>query len=203
MAPKPHIPDGWRARLIFTTTGGAFVGMPSFGVNKEGLTWSQAVIDDLSGIVGAAVLSNNVNDAWGDVFTFSSMQWTNYDQPTRADIVSSTGIPGVETGDPLPSNVAVITSFRTPFAGPRFRGRSYWPCYTEPSSDGNILNSTTQTNLQAFWEDVITGFAAYSTGCELAVLSAAALAATEVTSVIVEGIFATQRRRLSRARRGS
>ena len=201
MAPKPHIPHGWRARLHFVeSSGGALVGMPSFGIYDGAAAWGQATTDAIAGAVATAFTGNDIDGAISDRITLRQLQLTNYDTPARADQFSPIGIACGEAGDPLPYNVAVITSFRTQFAGPRFRGRSYWPGYTEASSDANTFDTTSKGHLQDFWDDLQSFLDSYAANMTYAVLSAAALAATPCEAWFVESLFATQRRRLSRFR---
>jgi hypothetical protein len=197
--PRVHIPDAWHLDLKMSLPAGP-LGSWGFSVIKGAGTFDHGTCQDIADMIANAVSSNNVNDAWGTDVRFSGVTFTSYDQPTRAQIFIPEAVDGVETGDLLPSNVAAITSFRTDLTGPAHRGRSYIPGYTEASADGNEFNSTSAGNLETFWEDVVTGLGVSGVS-GLGVMSKVHTSVTPVTSVIVERMFATQRRRLSRARR--
>lgn len=197
---RPHVPDAWRADVQMSFAG-AVAAQWGFSIVKGAATFGDTVCDDITTAIGSALTSNNVNDAIGTDWRFSGVNYTSYDAPTLASIFKPMAVDGVETGDPLPFNVAAITSFRTTLAGPARRGRCYIPGYTEASSDGNEFDPTSAGNLETFWEDIITGLGTAGTS-GLGVMSIAHLSITPVSSVIVERKWATQRRRLSRARSG-
>jgi hypothetical protein len=198
MPTRPHIADAWRIDLQMSFAG-AYAATWGFSVLKGAATFDSSTVDDLAIMIDGAITSNNVNDAWGTDWRLFNLIVTSYDQPTRAEIQHPMGVDGVETGDPLPFNVAAITSFRTDLAGPRHRGRCYIPGYTEASSDGNAFNPTSAGNLEVMWEDVVTGLATAGLS-GLGVMSKIGTSITPVTTVIVERLWATQRRRLERAR---
>lgn len=197
--PRPHIADAWHLDMKFTIGASATMSA-GFSVIKGAGTFDTATCQDIADMISGAFSSNNVNDAWGTDVRFSGVVFTSYDQPNRAQIFIPEALDGVETGDLLPFNVCAITSFRTDLTGPAHRGRIYLPGYTEASADGNGFNPTSAGNLQTFWEDVVTGLGVSGVS-GLGVMSKVHTSVTPVTSVIVEPLFATQRRRLSRARR--
>jgi len=180
---------------------GAVAAQWGFSIVKGAATFDDTLADDIAIAVSGAITSNNVNDAWGTDWSVTGINLTSYDQPTLASIFKPLAVAGVETGDDLPFNVAAITSFRTTLAGPARRGRCYIPGYTEASSDGNAFDPTSAGNLETFWVDLVTALGVAGTS-GLGVMSIAHTSITPVSSIIVERTWATQRRRLSRARAG-
>ena len=76
------------------------------------------------------------------------------------------------------------------------RGRIYHGPLTEAmvNSDGRTLASASQTSIKNAWQSVVDGLK--TDGMPMVVISRKRLDATEVTSVAVESIIATQRRRI-------
>lgn len=199
--PPIQIDNAYQFTITMRTTGGSFVGQFGFGASiltgpttAEFATFTTAVIN--------AITSNNVDDAISSTLKFDTLRMHSYDQPTLADLVSTLNVAGVETGDPLPYNVAAIVSFRTSLAGSGNRGRCYVPGYTEASSVANTLNSTSKTNLTAMFNSIDTALGTAFGDGELAVVSRANLTVTDVVSISAESTFATQQRRLRRVRTG-
>lgn len=121
-------------------------------------------------------------------------------------VVSVAAIPPIQGGGStsvLPANVTLAVSFRTPFAGRSFRGRTYWIGLTEGSVSGDFVNPTIAQNIlsaiRALIEDVpqplnaqLVVVSRYSNG----VPRATGIATPVTSAVLVDTRVDTQRRRL-------
>lgn len=101
--------------------------------------------------------------------------------------------------DPEPPNTALLVQKRTLLGGRSGRGRMYWPGLTSTQVVNGAIAPATVTALQAAFED----WAAILAGAFLTPVLfhdelSPVLAPTEITSLEVQGIAATQRRRLRR-----
>jgi hypothetical protein len=155
---------------------------------------------DLVSAIGGALVANNVDDAQSTELTAPIWTVQNYDDPTIADIDVPSAYAGGESGQPLPTQTALLVSQRTDKRGRSFRGRQYWPGYTEASSDENSINPTTVDNMVNAQADVITDVAGVFSGAEPVVISELTASATGITTILVEDTWATQRRRNERLR---
>jgi hypothetical protein len=181
------------------------LGVFGFSVIKGAATFDLATVTDLRDMVQTALSTNQIDDQIHVGYAFAKLTVTSYDQPSRAQIALPMSLAGNEAGQSLPWNVAAITSFRTDLAGPAHRGRSYLPGLTEASSNANTYDATSSGHLADFWDDVVTGLAGIGiSGLGVMTKNSETLSPdiTPVTSIIVESFFATQRRRLGRARSG-
>lgn len=113
---------------------------------------------------------------------------------------------GTTAGEALPANVALVTTWRTAFAGRSFRGRTYLGPSQETMNNGGIPNAATVSTIQTAASNLITGIQATPT-LRLGIFSLrrtqppfslTPFAATEpVTSAVARSKWNTQRRRLA------
>jgi hypothetical protein len=200
MPSRPNINDCLRVLLNFHI-GGQFAGQThmDFHING-GFSFNQALADTVVGIIGAALLANNVDDALHTSLTIPEFVVVDLDNNAHDPLFVTSSFVGGETSNLLPANVAALVSLRTGFSGRSNRGRSYWLGYTEASSVGNVFNVTSQTNLESAYEDIQTNIDADTPGSALTVVSFTNATHRDVTSITVEGTWATMRPRLERAR---
>lgn len=120
----------------------------------------------------------------------------------RTVLVGSTGLSGAGNlaGDPLPTQVAGILTFRTGFAGRAFRGRAYLPFPTESVNDsqnqpttGYIIAAQALGAALIQPRTFING--AGQTTIVFVVFHRGNRTSTDVTTGIARGRWATQRRR--------
>lgn len=200
MPSRPNISDCLRVILPFHISG-AFVGQTHVDFHIQGgFSFNQALADDVVGIIGAALLANNVDDALGTAVTIPEFEVIDLDNASHDPLFVTSAFVGGETSNLLPYNVAALVSLRTGFSGRSNRGRAYWLGYTEASSVGNAFNTTSQTNLESAYEDIQTNIDADTPGSSLTVVSFTNATHRDVTSISVEPNWATMRPRLSRAR---
>jgi hypothetical protein len=197
---RPTIDRGYRVLLNFYN-GGVFMAQThmDFRANPNP-DWGPTFASDLVNEIGDELLANNIDDALGTAITIPDWVVQNFDDPTQADIHVASEFVGGEASNLLPNNVSAIASLRTDRRGRSFRGRAYWPGYTEASSVNNTFNATSQANLQAFYDEILGGIPIGLPVLSPCILSIKNAIATVITSVTVEGTWATQRRRLERAR---
>src|SRR4026208_2286260 len=200
MPTRPNISDCVRVIVPFKISG-VFVGQThvDFHING-GFTWAQSLADDIIGIVGDALIANNVNDAQGTAVTIPEWELRNLDSNNRDSLFVESTYAGGETSNLLPYNVAALVSLRTGFSGRSNRGRAYWMGYTEASSVGNTFNATSLANLAGAYTDMQANIDTYQTGSPPAVVSFTNATHRDVDSIFVESDWATMRPRLSRAR---
>lgn len=99
--------------------------------------------------------------------------------------------------DPIP-NLCALVSLRTVQRGPQGRGRIYLPFVGESCQDNGVLDVVAVPLMQAAWDDFVSNMA--GDGCFLGVASYAHEIFYPATQQTVEGMAATQRRRLDRLR---
>ncbi len=105
---------------------------------------------------------------------------------------------GSSTGDPIPQ-AAVIAKFGTGLRGRHRRGRVFIPFPTEALVTAGDITPANVALMQSAWNAFLTGMD--GAGTPLVVASYSRLDFAEVTSVTVEPVIATQRRRQGRLRR--
>jgi len=119
---------------------------------------------------------------------------TTPESPTGAQWKTNFGVDnGYETQN------AAIVSLRTAFRGPQARGRVYLPATDEAFSNAGAFDATAQASMQTAWTNFVAAMSA--SGYVLCVASRKHLTFHQVTTVQVEGLMATQRRRQQRLRR--
>jgi hypothetical protein len=200
MPSRPAISDCVRVILPFLFSG-QFCGQTHIDFHIQGgFSFNQSLADDVVGIIGAALVANNVDDALGTAVTIPEWDVIDLDNPAHDPLFVTSAFAGGETSNLLPCNVAALVSLRTGFSGRSNRGRAYWLGYTEASSVGNVFNATSQTNLASAYEDIQTNIDADTPGSSICVVSFKNASHRDVTSFNVEGTWATQRNRLERSR---
>jgi len=172
------------------------------------LAWaiSAPVDSDVEAQLASAAMTTNTT-GWGvnDIFD----QWTflgchlrqgNDGPPLVGDFETSAA--GTASGHHSPpSNVSVIVKKSTGFGGRAFRGRSYLPCFALDEGsvgDTGIIASTPRSDLQTAWDRFTTKLGTTLTSFDGFVLlhSDVDVVPTPITSMGVEAMVATQRRRL-------
>lgn len=138
---------------------------------------------------GSSLKSNMVNCSGLEAF-----RYTPLDNSTATTVITHI-LNGTVVADPLPANVALVSTFRTGTRGRSFRGRTYMGGHAETTNDGSgrpLAASVTSINTQ--W----TGFIAslVGTGVSLVVASYKIPTATDVATVTTDTTWDTQRRRL-------
>jgi len=104
-------------------------------------------------------------------------------------------LPGGGSGTPITSQVAVLVKKVTGFAGRAFTGRFFIPGLEEGNVDeNNLINGTVLTNMQTSADDFLAAVEA-EVG-PMVIDHTAAIDSTPVTSLLVDQLVATQRRRL-------
>jgi len=187
--------------LLRFTINGAFLGETHMDfVQASEYTHNHENAQTLVEDIGAAITAGNVNDAWGSDVRVPLFTVHNFDNPNLADIDITSELAGVETGDPLPYNTAALVKLTTGFSGRSNRGRMYVPGYTEASSDGAAVNSTTRNNLTDLFPAINTAVGADFVDMTLGVLSMKNETGHVATSITCEPSWATMRKRLSRLR---
>jgi len=200
MPPQPAINDVCRVIIPFVISG-QFAGQTHIDFRIEGgFSFNQALADTVIGIVGDALVANNVNDALGTAVTVPEWELHDLDNPNHDPLFVTSSFAGGETSNLLPANVAALVSLRTGFSGRSNRGRCYWLGYTEASSVQNTFNVTSQTNLASAYTDIQIGIDADTPGSSICVTSFTNATKRDVTSFNVESSWATMRPRLDRVR---
>jgi hypothetical protein len=159
------------------------------------------IADDLFGAFATTVLPEVAN-----VYTLEYVA-AYVGQDAADSLVVISGVPAVQGGSaalPLPQNCALLVRKRTDLAGRRGRGRLYLPGLPENQVDGagNVADAH-RAGMQALfddWYDALTVAvgARYYPPVVLHRSEGAGIepAPTPITTFVVEGKIATQRRRL-------
>jgi hypothetical protein len=141
-----------------------------------------------------------VNDAQSTHVDAPEWVVQNYDDPGFADISIPSAYTGGESGQLLPTQTALLVSQRTARRGRSYRGRQYWPGYTEASSTENEIAAATVEAMGVGQAAVIDAVNSAFPDAVQVVISETLAIATPITSLFVEPTWATQRPRNERLR---
>ena len=177
-----------------------------------------ATVDDTA--VGAQASANAVCTAWNtDIMPNVDADVTNigvsvvYGTGTRVSgIAASTNAPvaGGTVQNSVPPNVSVLVKKATAFAGRQNRGRLFMPWYVDVThvDEAGVILAATVTALNTQWAAFLGGLTAASQTPVIANKAFITVGTKrqvdaihtghQVTSFTVEGLVATQRRRLGR-----
>ena len=126
------------------------------------------------------------------------IQFRTLEVPASGTDYPQTGLAGTLSGSSnLPPQMSPIISWRTPFIGRRFRGRTYMPKITEEHQNDGVIDASMVTALENF-ADAVLAMAAPSvefSGWQLVVHSVTGSVDTAVTEYIIPTGLAVQRRR--------
>jgi hypothetical protein len=146
---------------------------------------------------------NAVRTTWKPVcstgvtfYSVTATDMSNLVLPVQAVYVIPQPELGTAGGEASPANVACCVAWKTPYANRKLRGRTYLYGLTEGFSQGSTLLST-YLALAAALSIAITTFT-NSTGVSVyhVIYSRSANVMTNVTSVLIDTIADSQRRRL-------
>lgn len=189
--PLPIISNVYRVTLNWTHTSG------QIAANVLHIQASASTAQGIASAVDSAALQN----MWAQVSqnaVMTKLQVVKLDGSSgQYELATSgakwTGAGGA--GDYIPA-FSELVSLKTGLRGPANRGRLFLPFITEAAqSNGTITGvSTTQTAWNSFFSSLTAG------GNLLVVASYKHGVATVVTSLVVESLGATQRRRQTRLR---
>lgn len=109
---------------------------------------------------------------------------------------SVTLTPGTASSNSLPTEVSIVASLNTPFAGRRFRGRMYLPppATSQTTPEGRV-NATLRDGLAPEMRDYLSGSVGTSTLSSVVASGVGEGALTAVSAVRVGDVFDAQRRR--------
>lgn len=116
--------------------------------------------------------------------------------PLAWDFAPSPGIPGTSSDPPSPANVTLTVSWRTGLAGRKYRGRIYVPGITEAVAQlFDDASAAFITQMAIAGAELISG--ALSGAGVLSIFHVSTNTFTQVTSVVLESLLDSQRRRLA------
>lgn len=197
MLPGMEIPVGYsQVNLIYNAT--------NWRENPEVVFGLQNIPDD-----DPVDIANALTDPWIDNLTpVTSEQLSLYkirvkNGPidTGPFIEVSVGEPGTIASQALPNQACVLMRKNTALGGKKHRGRSFWPGGCENQTDGAGL--LTDAALLA-WQGAVEDFyiAVSAAGYQPVLLHTLGTdTPTPITTVIVQQLLATQRRRLRKTPR--
>jgi len=172
----------------FTTSIGAFAGAATF---------DQADTDTFATALKNAVLPNLSSGE-----TLVSINFQYNDGPGVLEYVSNQNAVG--TGAAIsalqPQNVSFLIQKRTALPGKHGRGRMYWPSVAETDVDAvGAVSPGAKTRLQTMLTAWLNAISTATTFDSYAVLHETSTpVSTKITSLSVDPVVATQRRRLRR-----
>lgn len=165
---------------------------------KSGILTFAAAIASLDPLL-ASHYSTNVasGNSWHQLATttdkVTQIRYTPLDG-TSATVVNTHAITGVNTGDPLPAEVALVVTLRTGRRGRSFRGRVYvGPINEAINVPPGVPNAANVADTATQWNTFLTNLV--GSGVSLVVASYTLLLATDVTTCTVDQIWDSQRRR--------
>jgi len=99
----------------------------------------------------------------------------------------------------MPS-VAALVSLRTTIRGPRGRGRQYVGPIVEQAQENGVMEGTTRANLQTAWLSFANDLQELDPAMALCVASYVHAEAVNVSTITVDQLTASQRRRQDQLR---
>lgn len=193
MAVLPVIPDVFRVSFEFPVNLGV---TPSNVIHIFSLTGTE-------GDVGTAMVAN----AQANMFVGMSQAYDclllnilklDGSSATVPFTVPTGTFKGTQAGSDQMPQVAALVSLHTAQRGPRGRGRVYVGPQTETNITNGTFNATPQGQMSTAWSNFVAGMA--GDDFPMVVASYTHADANEVTSLHVDSICATQRRRLDQLR---
>lgn len=111
----------------------------------------------------------------------------------------ATGFPIAVTGagDPLPHQSALVVTVKTAYAGRSYRGRNYWPAFSENATTSGTFTVATVNAMQQYYDDLVAalGSGGSNADYEWVVWSEKLSTGTAVTEAIVRNNPGVIRRR--------
>jgi hypothetical protein len=191
------IPVGYgQARLVWQRIGAPRESIVTFGYNPSAVDPSlhAAAIYTIVTASNRPCIAASMDFDW----QFLRVDTTEVDEGGEQTGSSGGVITGSISAASMTPQCAILITKNTALGGRRNRGRMYVPpIYPEEQSvDYNgTIGGTQRTNLQTRWDGVLSALAAASIPMVILHRSAP-FTPTEVTSLTVQSLIATQRRRL-------
>jgi hypothetical protein len=156
----------------------------------------QAFADTVAGDLGSAFSSTDWHLAINDDVTLASITVRDLRAPDLPAFDANVGIPGSSNADPLPAQIALVTTLRTTVGSRRGRGRIYGSGYTEAQNDssGNVAPAVALA-VSDGWNTFNAAIQGDDVGA-LGVFSKADDETREVVSLSTDTTWDSQRRRV-------
>lgn len=201
------IGDIYEVSVLYTGTGSTFQ-------NNFGFVCVTNVAGDAQANLASAFRTAMIKNTSGGLLYYRANDLT-VTTITVADVKPGTaatyestaaGVTGSETGEPLPWQIAVCYSLRTALKGRSYHGRIYLPGVCVDAVDTDTLNASSITAHTTIATQLLAVFGPSGSNGDwrLAVISRflnhverVTPVATEVTSISIDPIVRTQRRRVS------
>lgn len=194
MAPLPVINNTHRVTIDFLTVSGVTPRCIHHvrGTSSDGAEAAEAVDSALQTGQFGPMLAGHQPTTISVISLDGAQATVVHTLTTTADLC-------LGTGQMMPQ-VAALVSLRTTTRGPRGRGRQYvGPIVEQAQLDGQ-MDPATRANLETAWEDYQEALQALDPVWELVIASYAHAEANSVSSITVDPITATQRRRQDQLR---
>jgi hypothetical protein len=194
--PQVDIPPGFcKIDLFWTFPGGRGTGMTVFGSGYDIL-----VPDAELGAAVEDVFTPVAQNAVAQVTLVKATIHKGAVTPPYVAFDQSIGVAGTGAGNITAANVSVLVKKRTATAGRPGRGRTYFPCFPadEQVRNDSTLEPVTQAGYQTMADNLLDAMNVeplrgmvilHPTG-------SSDVTPSEVTTYTVDGLLATQRRRL-------
>jgi hypothetical protein len=195
----PHFIPGWiQLRLRMQTVGGDLIMTWSCTPTVTGTRFTAAQLRDVAAafrdgpLLGLPALiasdtkfidvtASDLGDALGETGT----------------IAYATNTFGTSSGERLPANVALATTWRTKYRGPRYRGRSFWGGFTEAAFNGDVFTSAFALALSNIISQVVVFSGSSSAPVKMVVASRLHQLLTPIIGTALTTVADTMKRRLT------
>jgi hypothetical protein len=127
------------------------------------------------------VVANDLGDEFGESGSFT------YPSNTQ----------GTSTGEQLPANVAIASTWRTKFRGRAYRGRNFWGGFTEAATNGDLLTAAFQAALTSVINVWLSYRGPTTAGIQPVVASRVKQKLNPITAAVLTYVIDSQRRRLT------
>lgn len=193
--PLPVIANTYRIALIWNRHSGV-APVNVFHVRDTAPTHTDTQV----GNAVWAALDNEMFTGINTAHEVHDMLVTNLTAANAATSVPNlAGNHGQSTGDSIP-NLCALMSLHTAQRGSRGRGRCYVGPITETAQADGIFDATKAATMLTGWNNFIAALVANTPHLELVVASYRHADAHSITSIRVDSVCATQRRRQDQLR---
>lgn len=194
--PAPITPN--TIKLVLTMTQEASTRVAVFHYRTLAPhVWTQTELQAIATNWWAA-MNTSLRNATNNTLTFNTV--FAIDLGTAIPQSATYTIPapnvGLQTGEASPANAAAVISWRTPYSGRSYRGRTYMAGLSEIATNGSLITSSQLANLV----NVATAFLLFNNGTGQvaypAVKSTVLNNSTIILAYVVDIFIDSQRRRL-------
>lgn len=152
------IAQGVLLRLVWTLSGAPYAVNVLGATNPTAQAINQALVNTVGAAIKAALSTSGMAAELSTTVSLSTVGLRDINAPNKAEFLHTTGaVAGSNAAAILPPQTALVGTWRTDGAGPSFRGRTYFPGFTEAGNEpGGIASSAVVQAVGEFMGNIFT-----------------------------------------------